>query len=139
MNDIEQAISNYFKNKQDIIAVYLFGSYAAKRQRPASDIDIGLIVDFKELETVRKKQERYIADLSRMLRKDIHLVQLNGAGEVLLAQVFNKGKCLLVNNAAALSLFKMRLFAMIAEFGDYKAGMQSGFVSKLMRQPGRRR
>ena len=132
MNDIEQTISNYFKSQQQIIAVYLFGSYAANRQRPTSDIDIGIIVDFPSLETVKKRQDRYIADLSRMFRKDIHLVFLNGSGESLMAQVFKKGKCLLIRKPKELSVFKMRMYAMIADFGYYKNMIQPGLIRSIM-------
>ena len=32
-------ITNYFENNADIVAVYLFGSYANGKARPCSDID----------------------------------------------------------------------------------------------------
>jgi predicted nucleotidyltransferase len=133
MNDIEQTISTYFKHEKKIIAVYLFGSYVSNRQQIMSDIDIGLIVDFKALETIRRRQDQYVADLSRMFRKDIHLILLNDSNEALLAQVFKKGKCLAVSNGKKLALFKMRVFTRIADFGYYKHMMQSGFVKRLMK------
>ncbi len=130
--NIEKTISNYFQNQNEIIAVYLFGSYAQDKQRAMSDIDIGLITDFDALQIISDRKDRYIADLSRKLRKDIHLVLLNNGSEMLLAQVFDKGKCLLINKPKELSVYKMRMFARIAEFGHYKSRMQSGFVRKIM-------
>ena len=132
MNDIEQKISKYFKNERGIIAVYLFGSYASNRQRPMSDVDIGIVVDFNILETIKEQRNRYVVDLSGMLRKDIHFVFLNGSGESLMAQVFKKGKCLLIRKPKELSVFKMRMYAMIADFGYYKNMIQPGLIRSIM-------
>jgi predicted nucleotidyltransferase len=130
--NIEKTITNYFKDQKEIIAVYLFGSYAVNQQRVMSDIDIGLIVENDVVETIKKRQSSYLADLSRILRKDIHLVILNISSEELLAQVFKKGKCLLINKPKELSVYKMRMFSKIADFNHYKRMMQVGFVNKVM-------
>jgi len=45
MSELEEKIKNYFKNKKEVIAVYLFGSYAEGREHDLSDIDIGRILD----------------------------------------------------------------------------------------------
>ena len=44
----EEKIRDYFKNKEEVIAIYLFGSYAAGRERDLSDIDIGIILDGRD-------------------------------------------------------------------------------------------
>jgi hypothetical protein len=36
--------------------------------------------------------------LGRILRKDIHPVVMNSAGEVLLKQIFSKGECLVIRD-----------------------------------------
>ena len=66
------------------------------------------------------------------LRKDLHVVIMNTAGEELLKQIYSKGKCLLVNNAREAAKFRMVHFARIADFGHYRNLMQSGFAKKLM-------
>lgn len=129
---IEKTISAYFQNEKDIVAVYLFGSYASKKQRAMSDIDIGLIVDFDKIEAVDRRKDRFLIDLSRELRKDVHLVMLNRSTEELLAQVFKKGKCVLVNKPRELSSYRTNMYARIADFSYYKEIMQSGFVNKVM-------
>jgi len=40
---LSKIISDYFKNKDEVIAVYLFGSYACGKNQPFSDIDIGML------------------------------------------------------------------------------------------------
>ena len=42
---LSKIISDYFKNKDEVIAVYLFGSYAYGKNQPFSDIDIGILLN----------------------------------------------------------------------------------------------
>ncbi len=49
----------------------------------AGDIDIGLLLDRTDHNTIKKVRNKFIVELSRILRKDIHLVILNSAGEEL--------------------------------------------------------
>lgn len=133
MKTISDKISSYFKDQKEIVAVYLYGSCAVNKERPFSDVDIGIVVNYPALNTVKKNIDRYISDLSRMIRKDIHLVLLNLAGENLLYQVFEKGQCLVVNNQSELSLFKMKEFTKIADFSYHKKKMQQGFINNMMK------
>jgi hypothetical protein len=71
--------------------------------------------------------------LGRILRKDIHPVILNSAGEELLRQIFSNGKCLLINNPKEFSRFKMVMFSRIADFAYYRTKMQSGLIKKVMK------
>ena len=49
-----------------------------------------------------------MSELENILRKEIHLVILNSAGEELTRQIFNYGKCILVKDQKKLSLLKWR-------------------------------
>ncbi len=129
---IEEKISEYFTNKKEIAAVYVFGSFALGKQRNMSDVDIGILFDEGSIENSGKKKIEYMLDLARILRKDIHLTILNDASEELLRQIFRKGKCILVNNQKKLSAYKMIKFAKIADFGFYRSQMQAGFERKIM-------
>lgn len=126
-----QPISSYFAAKPEIIAAYLFGSQAAGTQRAFSDVDIALIADPGQIDTVIQNRQRYMLALSRKLRKDLHLVVLNRAGETLTAQVLKKGRCLVVNDRRRLMLFKMRALTQIADFGYHRKKMQAGFLRNL--------
>jgi uncharacterized protein len=132
-DSIDQKIADYFKDKDDVVAVYLFGSYARGKQKPFSDIDIGLIFKTSEKQKNSEVFDKYHADLSRMLRRDPHLVMMNTAPEELLKQVFTKGKCLLVRDSRLLSQIKTIMFSRIAEFGFYRPMMQKGMVAKIMK------
>lgn len=132
-DSIDQKITDYFKDKNAVVAVYLFGSYAGGKERPFSDIDIGIIFKESDRKKNLEKADRYLPGISRVLRRDAHLVIMNTAGEELLKQVFTKGKCLLVRDSRLLSRLKTIMFSRIAEFGFYRPMMQKGMVAKIMK------
>ena len=131
-NNLLKKIVPYFSNNKEIIAIYLFGSYAEDRERPSSDIDIGILLD-REYRNIEKKiQNKCILELSRIVRKDIHPVILNSAGEELIRQIFLKGKCILATDTKKLSLYKMVMLSKIVEFSYYRSQMQKGLIKKVM-------
>ena len=132
MNHLQKTINRYFKNRKEVVAVYLFGSHAAGKERPFSDVDIGVILHHRYLKQSFALQSQYTVALGRLLRKDIHAVMLNTAGELLLKQVFKKGICACINDDTEFKQFKMICFSMISEFGYYLNMTQVGFRRKMM-------
>ena len=122
----------YFEDKSEVIAVYLFGSQATDKTGDSSDVDIGILLDTSERIAQIEKRNQYMVELANILRKEIHPVILNSAGEELMRQIFAKGKCILVKDQKKLSLFKMTMFARIADFGYYRNQMQSGLIRGIM-------
>jgi len=132
-NKLTEKLTAYFNTKSEIIAVYVFGSYAKGKEHRSSDLDIGILFDTRDPVLIKKTVDTIMIDLSRILRKDIHPVILNFAGEELLRQVFLKGKCILVKNPRKLARYKMTTFSRIADFAYYKNLMQSGLVRNIMK------
>jgi len=130
---LTEKLTAYFNTKSEIIAVYVFGSYAKGKEHRSSDLDIGILFDTRDPVLIKKTVDTIMIDLSRILRKDIHPVILNFAGEELLRQVFLKGKCILVKNPRKLARYKMTTFSRIADFAYYKNLMQSGLVRNIMK------
>ena len=129
---IHENITAFFENKKDIVAVYLFGSYAGGKERTSSDVDLAILFGNRNRETVNQQLDKYLIDLSRSLRKDIHLIAMDFAGEELLKQIFKKGKCLVVNDPKKMAYFKMMAYSKIVNFHYYRSQMQSGIVRKVM-------
>lgn len=129
---MEQHIKEYFEDKKDVVAVYLFGSQATGKAGDRSDVDIGIVADGKNPEPIIEKRLIFISELSRIMRKDVHPVILNFASKQLIRQIFEKGKCILVNDKKRLARLKMFEFAELADFAYYKELTQSGFVRKVM-------
>jgi predicted nucleotidyltransferase len=122
----------YFEDKSEVIAVYLFGSQATGKKDCSSDVDVGILLNTKDRATEIEKRNQYMVDLAYILRKEIHPIILNSAGEELMRQIFMKGDCILIKNQKKLSLFKMTMFARIADFGYYRNQMQSGLIRSIM-------
>lgn len=127
-----EKLTKYFINREEVIAVYLFGSYAEGREGPLSDVDIGILITKNDRSFSREKRNRYMIELAKILRKDIHPVILNSASEELMRQIFLKGKCILINDSKKLSRYKMVTMSKIAEFAQYRGQMQLGLIKKVM-------
>ena len=127
-----EIINKFFRQKPEVVAVYIFGSYATGNEHRTSDIDIGILV--KENRRIDDSHLRisYLTELATVLKKDIHPVILNSASEALFRQVFLKGECILVKDRQELTRYKMKMIAKIADFGYYRNMMHTGFVSKVM-------
>ena len=131
-NKLINKLKAYFEDKSEVTAVFLFGSQATDKTDRSSDVDIGILLDISDLSGEIDKRNQYMVDLANILRKEIHPVVLNSAGEELMRQIFLKGKCILVRDSKKLSLFKMTMFARIADFGYYRDQMQSGLIRNIM-------
>jgi predicted nucleotidyltransferase len=129
---IPENITTFFENKRDIIAVYLFGSFADGKERFSSDVDLAILFGNSDRESVDQRLDEYLVALSRNLRKDLHLTAMDSASEELLKQVFKKGKCLVVNDSKKLAYFKMIAFTKIVNFEYYRRQMQTGIIRKVM-------
>ena len=128
---LENKIKLYFRNREKVTAVYMFGSHAAGKERAGSDIDIAILFQTRDLNFIRDSIDLYIVDLSRLLKKDIHPIVLNSAGEVLLKQIFKKGKCIVVNDPRHLALFRVAAYAKIFDFSNYNDLIQSGLIKSV--------
>jgi predicted nucleotidyltransferase len=131
---LSKILSDYFKNKDEVVAVYLFGSHAIGKNKPFSDVDIGIFLGRTDQEFANQIKMRYITELSRIIRKDVHPVILNFASEVLMKQIYSKGKCILIKDSKKLAKYKMTMYARIADFAYYLNKMQNGFIRRTMEE-----
>ena len=130
--NIHENLKSFFGNKKDIVAAYLFGSYADGKERISSDVDLAILFDNRDREAVNQRLDEYLVALSRNIRKDVHLIAMDFAGEGLLKQIFKKGRCLVVNDSKKLAYFKMIALRKIVNFEYYRSQMQKGIVRKVM-------
>lgn len=129
---MEQKIKTYFKDKKEIASVYLFGSVASGKDTPSSDVDIAVLFEYKYLESAETFKEQYMMQLGRILRKDIEILVMNRAGEVILNQIFKKGKPIFIQNTSYSMAFKIKSLALYSDFKFYLNRMQDGFVKNMV-------
>jgi len=130
---LDKAITDYFKaNSFGIVAVYLFGSQASGKSIPTSDVDVAVLLDRSDADFADSCMNQMMIQLPKLLRKDIHPVIMNSASEMLLKQIFGKGRCLLVNDSRKLAEFKMLAYSRIASFNYYLKKMQAGLIRRVL-------
>ena len=74
---IKEKITHYFETRHEAAAVYLFGSFASEKNHPASDVDLAILFLPAHLPSADRFCDRYITELGRLIRKDIHPVVMN--------------------------------------------------------------
>ena len=87
-SQIVKSLKVFFNMKRGILLAFLFGSFASKRIRRSSDVDIGIL--FKtvpDMDAINGVAE----ELSSILRREIDLVILNQASPVLKMQILKNG------------------------------------------------
>jgi predicted nucleotidyltransferase len=129
---MDEEIKRFFEGRPEIIAVYLYGSRARGRAKETSDVDLAVLLHPQAKVDEFEFKRELVIGLSRVLRKDIHLIILNRAGETFLNQIFKHGKCLYNSNPTVLSEFRTLAFSKIADFAYFKGIMEKGFIRSFM-------
>ncbi|MFW5908221.1 MAG: type VII toxin-antitoxin system MntA family adenylyltransferase antitoxin [Desulfosalsimonas sp.] len=132
MDSMDEKIKNYFQHRQEAASVYLFGSRAAGSQSTASDVDIAVLLRRQYLDSASAFQEKYLVELGRILKKDIHPIVMNHAGEVLLKQILSKGRRILVRDSYFDAYFTMIAVSRIVDFNFHLKQMQEGMKQKIL-------
>jgi len=132
MNFIETEIQRYFADRQEAAAVYLFGSHACGRETAASDVDIAVLLQRSYLPSAQAIRKQYMVELGGILKKDIHPVVMNQAGELLLKQILSKGKRILAKDPTFDAHFTMIAYSRIMDFTPYLKQMQEGLKKNLL-------
>lgn len=130
-NPIIDTIAEYFTQRSEVVAVYLFGSFAKAKEKLFSDIDIAVLIDFDRLEKFEQEYQFHLGKLSRMTRKDIDLVIMNTAGEELLNQIYITGHTIAINDYQKLSFFNMTAHSKIADFAYSRKIMQDAVIRSI--------
>lgn len=129
---IEEAVKHYFLSKKDVAAVYLFGSFAKGKERPMSDVDIGILLEPDRLNSKNDVMDTTLVQLGRILRKDIHPVILNDSNTVILKQIFKNGRPILIRNRKFHRAFKALAISRIADFNYYLQQMHNRITHRIL-------
>jgi hypothetical protein len=120
---LDRAIARCLKPHKEVAAAYVFGSVAAGRARPDSDIDIGVLLA-RRLPARRVLSYRLAlaADLGAALRRSaIDVVVLNDASPLLAHRVLSRGRLVFERSASARVRFQVqtaRRYADVAPIYD---------------------
>lgn len=130
---LEETLADFFRARaSSVVAVYLFGSHASGNSLPSSDVDVAVLFEHSDRDFLHARVEEILQRLPRLLRKDVHPVVMNSAGETLMKQILSKGRCIVVNDERKLAEFIMNAYSRIADFDYYLKRMQSGLVRSVL-------
>ena len=130
--EIADIVAAYCAERPEIVACYLFGSQASGKARSGSDVDLAFLLksDVPRSGYTELTLE-YFAQLSRMLRRDIHPQVMNNAGELVLEQIFRKGLVVYGAEDFDNAYFRMTQTAQIAEFAPLRKRMEDNFLERM--------
>ncbi|MEA3288191.1 MAG: nucleotidyltransferase domain-containing protein [Candidatus Marinimicrobia bacterium] len=103
---LKQQIISYFSDRDDISAVYLFGSIVSDRLSINSDIDIAVLTHSGDLSF--PDQMDISQELSDITGREIDLVELSEVSVILRNQVLRKGELIICQDKRALNHFIVR-------------------------------
>lgn len=132
--ELKNHISAYCATRPEIDACYLYGSRATGRERPGSDVDLAFLLDYSVAKNLysKLKMELY-SNIAEIIRRDIHILIMNEAGELVLGEVLREGVPMFIRNMEALEDFRDSKIPLIAEFTYYS----ELFRHKLIERYGR--
>lgn len=116
------ALKRFFARRQDILAVYLYGSYGAPAQTPLSDVDLGVLLAPQadnKLDTYLEIQAA-VCDITG--QDDVNILILNRLPVIMQFHIVSSGNLIYERNEEATSDFLERVFKLYGDFiTDYRA------------------
>jgi predicted nucleotidyltransferase len=104
----------------DVMAVYLFGSFAADAANASSDIDLAVLASAPiVVEQLARSREL----LSERLRRDVDLLDLGRASTVMRAQVVSTGRLLLDADPSFREQFEATAYSAYARLNEERRGI----------------
>lgn len=131
---IEDILKGYFEERREIKAAYLFGSVASGRDTEGSDVDIALLTEpFKNRMESCSAKVRYQVEISRLLKRDVDLIFLQEAGELLSFEILNTGKIIFEKDMEANRSFRGTRLIQCLDFKFLEDRMQKGMIAAMRR------
>lgn len=113
---VTHQIQSYFKEKPEVVGVYLFGSFALARENKESDIDVAVLYQ-EGKDPGFEERLKMSSKLSTLLGRDVDLVFLGQVSCILRYQVLKYGKAILCHDLHQLNEFVIRT---LQEYFDLK-------------------
>lgn len=89
-DNLMEVLEKFFLQKRGVLFCYLFGSFAYQNFTSKSDIDIAVFLDEKKNRDFFKKRLELIAELSRLLKREVDVIILNSLHSIFLKYVILK-------------------------------------------------
>lgn len=112
--DFQKAVEIIRNRFQDVQFIYVFGSFANESIHPGSDIDLAFFSPVPSEDFYVWETEQAIASI---YNKDVDLVDISKAGDVLKMEIISKGEILYCISENERGFFESRI---VEDYMDYK-------------------
>lgn len=110
-----EKVRGFCQKREEIIALYIFGSYGTYEQPPLSDIDLAIL--YRSIPKIEEELDFEVKISEIFERDDIDIVILNKAPIDIQIEVLSKGEIIYCSDELLLTEFKERVFY---QYGDYE-------------------
>jgi predicted nucleotidyltransferase len=113
-SELLDSLREFAAQRPEVLALYVFGSFASGTSGPLSDLDVALLVDTEAVAERLEEQPlgpkvHYIAELQAALgRSDVDVVLLHRATPLLAHRVIDRGRLVFCRNERARARFHAR-------------------------------
>lgn len=130
--ELKDKIIEYFQDKKAIIAVYLYGSIVTGKDAMTSDVDIALLTNpYKNLMESQRARVRYQTEISRLIEREVDLVFLQEAGELLSYQILSNGQVVVETDKKIHRSFRAYRLIKCLDFQFLEDRMKKGMVTAM--------
>jgi uncharacterized protein len=132
--ELKEKIIEYFRDKKGVIAVYLYGSIVTGKTAMVSDVDIALLTtSYKDLVESQRARVRYQTEISGLIRRNVDLVFLQEAGELLSFQILSRGQVIVETDKEIHRSFRAFRLIKCLDFQFLEDRMKRGMIAAMKR------
>ena len=127
--NLQNSVKDFFRKKDQVVSVDLFGSYAKGTNKEDSDIDLAILCDVKNMPS-KMDILSWRQELSEVLHKEVDLICLNDASPIIGMQVAQDKINILIKDEAVYGVYLMKLYSDCAELKMLRAPMEKGILKR---------
>jgi predicted nucleotidyltransferase len=137
MDRFESAAAEVANEIRGITSIYLFGSFAERREHAESDVDFGVLLDralYPDEHTRFEGRLRLITRLGELVRREADVVILNDAPPLLARKIVTRGRRLYCGDTTANDWFIRRIIDLADDIEPWMQQMWAIKLEALRRQ-----
>lgn len=132
MNNIHQTINDYFADKQEVVIVYLFGSFVSGKVNEQSDVDVAVYFDSKfSADLYHDKILQFSDELNRVFNRQIDIVVLNKAQSFLKFHIIKTGVRIMQRFDEVKTEFEARTMIEYFDFLPIRQRLESAMIKRI--------
>ncbi|MFV1975694.1 MAG: nucleotidyltransferase domain-containing protein [Candidatus Scalindua sp.] len=129
---LKEKIIEYFQDKKEVMAAYVYGSVVTGRDSLDSDVDIALLtVPYKDKLESQRARVCYQTEFSGLIGRDVDLVFLQEVGELLSLQILSRGQIVFEADKKTHRSFRAYRLIKCLDFQFLEDRMRRGMIAAM--------